>query len=77
VQAPEGGDQIRKFLKEWQQKYRESEDCYRAERDEAFHSDDEVARAEEQLAVERAAELKKRTKTIEQRLHRAARHTVE
>ncbi len=68
AQAPEGGDQIRKFLEEWQQKYRESEERYRAERDEAFRSDDEVARAEEQLATERAAELKKRTKTIEQPL---------
>jgi hypothetical protein len=63
AQAPEGGDQIRKFLEEWQQKYRESEERYRTERDEAFRSDDEVARAEEQLATERAAELKKRTKT--------------
>jgi hypothetical protein len=33
--APEGGDQIRKFLEEWQQKYKESEERYRAERDEA------------------------------------------
>ncbi len=68
AQTPEGGDQIRRFLEEWQQKYRESEERYRAERDEAFRADDEVARAEEQLAVERAAELKERTKTIEQRL---------
>ncbi|MFN9905387.1 MAG: hypothetical protein ACK56F_04585, partial [bacterium] len=68
TQAPEGGDQIKKFLEEWQQKYRESEERYRVERDEAFRSDDEVARAEEQLVAERAAELKKRTETIEQRL---------
>ncbi len=68
AQASEGGDQIRKFLEEWQQKYRESEERYRAERDEAFRSDDEAARAEEQLAAERAAEIKKRTKTIEQQL---------
>jgi hypothetical protein len=68
AQAPEGGNQIRRFLEEWQQKYRESEERYRAERDEAFRSDDEVAQAEEQLAVKRAAELKRRTKTIEQRL---------
>ncbi|MFO0000373.1 MAG: hypothetical protein ACK559_04530, partial [bacterium] len=33
TQAPEGGDQIRKFLEEWQQKYKESEERYRAERD--------------------------------------------
>ncbi len=65
---PEGGNQIRKFLEEWQQKYKESEERYRTERGEAFCSDDEVARAEEQLVVERTAELEKRTKTIEQRL---------
>jgi hypothetical protein len=68
TRAPEGGDQIRKFLEEWQQKYKESEECYRAERDEAFRSDDEAARAEEQLAAEKAAELEKRTKMIKQRL---------
>jgi hypothetical protein len=55
-------------LEEWQQKYKESEERYRAERDEAFRSDEEVACAEEQLATERAAELEKRTKTVEQRL---------
>jgi hypothetical protein len=66
--VPEGGDQIRKFLEEWQQKYKESEERYRAERDEAFWSDDEMARAEEQLVAEKAAELEKRTKMIEQRL---------
>jgi hypothetical protein len=68
VQTTEGGDQIRKFLEEWQQKYREIEERYRAERDEAFRSEDEVTRAEERLAAERAAELKKRAKTIEQQL---------
>jgi hypothetical protein len=31
TQAPEGGDQIRKFLEEWQQKYKESEERYRVE----------------------------------------------
>ncbi len=36
AQTPENSDQIRKFLEEWQQKYRESEERYRAERDEAF-----------------------------------------
>ncbi len=44
TQVPEGGDQIRKFLEEWQQKYKESEERYRTERDEAFRSDDKVAR---------------------------------
>ncbi len=68
TRVPEGGDQIRKFLEEWQQKYKESEERYRAERDAAFRSDDEAARAEEQLAAERAVELEKRTKMIEQRL---------
>jgi hypothetical protein len=68
TQAPEGGDQIRRFLEEWQRKYRESEERYRSEREEAFRSDDELTRAEEQLAAERTAELKKRTKMIEQRL---------
>ncbi len=68
AQAQEGGDQIRKFLEEWQQKYKESEERYRAERDEAFRSDDEVARAEEQLTAKRKAELKERTKTVEQQL---------
>ncbi len=68
VQAPEGGDQIRRFLEEWQQKYKESEERYRAERDEAFRSDDEMVRAEEQLVAEKTAELEKRTKMIEQRL---------
>jgi hypothetical protein len=55
-------------LEEWQQKYKESEERYRAERDEEFRSDDEAARAEEQLAAEKAAELEKRTKMIEQPL---------
>jgi hypothetical protein len=68
TQAPEGGDQIRKFLEEWQRKYKESEERYRSERDEAFRSDDELAQAEERLAAERTAELEKRTKTVEQRL---------
>jgi hypothetical protein len=68
AQASEGGDQIRRFLEDWQQKYRESEERYRTERDEAFRSDDEVTRAEEQLVAERAAKLKKRTEMIEQRL---------
>ncbi len=68
TQTPEGGDQIRKFLEEWQRKYKESEERYRSERDEAFRSDDELAHAEERLAAERAAELEKRTKTVEQRL---------
>jgi hypothetical protein len=68
TRAPEGGDQIGKFLEEWQQKYKESEERYRVERDEAFRSDDEAAHAEEQLAAEKAAELEKRTKMIEQRL---------
>jgi hypothetical protein len=68
TRTPEGGDQIRKFLEEWQRKYRESEERYRTERDKAFRSDDESARAEEQLAAERAAELEKRTKRVEQRL---------
>ncbi len=68
AQVQEGGDQIRKFLEEWQQKYKESEERYRTERDEAFRSDDEVARAEEQLTAKRKAELKERTKTVEQQL---------
>ncbi len=68
TRVPEGGDQIRKFLEEWQQKYKESEERYRIERDEAFRSDDEAACAEEQLAAERATELEERTKRIEQRL---------
>jgi hypothetical protein len=29
TQTPEGGDQIRKFLEEWQRKYKESEERYR------------------------------------------------
>ncbi len=29
TRAPEGGDQIRKFFEEWQQKYKESEERYR------------------------------------------------
>jgi hypothetical protein len=68
TQTLEGGDQIRKFLEEWQRKYKESEERYRSERDEAFRSIDELAHAEERLAAERAAELEKRTKTVEQRL---------
>ncbi len=68
TRAPEGGNQIRKILEEWQQKYKESEERYRAERYEAFWSDDEAARAEEQLAAEREAELEKRIKMVEQRL---------
>ncbi len=68
AEASEGGDQIKKFLEEWQQKYRESEERYRAERDEAFRSEDELMRDEERLAAERAAGLKKRAETIEQRL---------
>jgi hypothetical protein len=68
TQAPGGGDQIRKYLEEWQRKYRESEERYRPEREEAVRSDDELARAEELLAAERAAELEKWTKMVEQRL---------
>jgi hypothetical protein len=68
TRVPEGGDQIRKFLEEWQQKYKESEERYRTERDEAFRSDDELAHAEERLAVERTAELENRAKMVEQRL---------
>jgi hypothetical protein len=68
AQTPEGGDQIRKFLEEWQRKYKESEERHRSERDEAFRSDDELTHAEEWLAAERAAELEKRTKMVEQRL---------
>jgi hypothetical protein len=68
TRMPEGGDQIRKFLEEWQQKYKESEERYRTERDKAFRSDDEAGRAEEQLVAERAVKLEKRTKMIEQRL---------
>jgi hypothetical protein len=68
TRAPEGGDQIRRFLEEWQQKYRESKERYRTERDEGFRSDDELAHAEERLAAERTAELEKRTKMVEQRL---------
>ena len=68
TQTPEGGDQIRKFLEEWQRKYKESEERYRSERDEAFRSDDKLAHAEGRLAAERTAELEKRTKMVEQRL---------
>jgi hypothetical protein len=68
TQTPEDGDQIRKFLEEWQRKYKESEERYRSERDEAFRSDDKLAITEERLAAERAAELEKRTKMVEQRL---------
>ncbi len=68
TQAPEGGDQIRKYLEEWRRKYKESEERYRNEREEAARSDDELAHAEERLATERAAELEKRAKMAEQRL---------
>jgi hypothetical protein len=68
TRVPEGGDQIRKFLEEWQRKYKESEERFRSERDKAFRSDDELAHAEERLAAERTAELEKRTKKVEQRL---------
>jgi hypothetical protein len=68
TRAPESDDQIRKFLEEWQQKYKESEERYRTERDEAFRSDDELAHAEGRLVAERIAELEKRTKMVEQRL---------
>jgi hypothetical protein len=53
TRTPEGGDQIRKFLEECQRKYKESEERYRTVRD---------------VAAERAAELEKRTKMVEQRL---------
>jgi hypothetical protein len=68
TRAPKDGNQIRKFLEEWQRKYKESEERNRAERDEAFRSDDESAQDEERLAAERTAELEKRTKVVEQRL---------
>jgi hypothetical protein len=55
TQAPEGGDQIRRFLEEWRRKCKESEERYRNEREEAVRSDDELAHAEERLATERAA----------------------
>jgi hypothetical protein len=68
TQAPEGGDQIRKYLEEWQRKYKESEERYKNEREEAARSDDELAHAEESLTAERAAELEKRAKIVEQQL---------
>ncbi len=68
TQAPEGGDQIRKYLEEWRRKYKESEELYRAEREEAARSDDKLERAEGRLAAERAAELEKGAKMVEQRL---------
>ncbi len=68
TQAPGGGDQIRKYLEEWRQKYKEGEEQYRAEREEAARSDDSLACAEERLAAKRAAELEKRAKMVEQRL---------
>ncbi len=78
TRTPEGGDQIMKFLEEWQRKYKESEERYRNERDKAFRADDEVAHAEERLAAERTAELEKGTKMVEQRLPAvtARQHTV-
>ncbi len=78
TRTPEGGDQIRRSLEEWQRKYKESEERYRNKRDEAFRSDDEVAHAEERLAAERTAELEKRSKMVEQRLPAvsATQHTV-
>jgi hypothetical protein len=74
TQAPEGGNQIRKFLEDWQRKYKESEERYRAERDEAFRSDDKSAQDEERLAAERAAELEKRTKMVEKHVATAETH---
>jgi hypothetical protein len=68
TQAPGGGDQIRKYLEEWRQKYKEGEERYRAEREEAARSDDGLACALERLTAERAAELEKRAKVIEQQL---------
>ncbi len=68
TQAPGGGDQIRKYLEEWRQKYKEGEERYRAEREEAAKSDDSLACVEERLAAKRAAELEKRVKVIEQQL---------
>jgi hypothetical protein len=68
TQAPGGGDQIRKYLEEWQQMYKEGEERYRAEREEAARPDDDLACAEERLAAKRAAELEKRAKVIEQQL---------
>jgi hypothetical protein len=68
TQAPEGGDQIRKYLKEWQQKYKEGEEQYRVEREEAARSDDGLACPEERLAAKRAAGLEKRAKMVEQQL---------
>ncbi len=68
TQAPEGGDQIRKYLEEWRRKYKESKERYRTEREEAARSDNVLACAEERLAAERAAGLEKRAKMVEQRL---------
>jgi hypothetical protein len=66
--GPGRGDQIRRFLEGWRRKYKESEERYRSEREEAVRSNDELAHAEEQLAAERAAELEKRAKMVEQQL---------
>jgi hypothetical protein len=68
TRTPEGGDQIRKYLEEWLQKYKESEERYRSEREEVAGSDDGLACAEERLAAERAAKLEKWAKTVEQQL---------
>jgi hypothetical protein len=51
TQAPGGGDQIRKYLEEWQQMYKEGEERYRAKREEAASLDDDLACAEEWLAT--------------------------
>ncbi len=68
TQAPGGGDQIRKYLEDWRQMYKEGEERYKAARDVAAMPEDSLACAEERLAAKRAAELKKRTKVIEQQL---------
>ncbi len=68
TQPPGGGDQIRKYLEEWQQMYKEGEEQYKAVGDEAARPDNSLACAEEQLAAKRAAELEGRAKAIERQL---------
>ncbi len=66
--APEGGDQIKKYLEVWQKMRGENGERHGAAGDRAARQDDNLAGAKERLAAKRAAELEKRAKAIEQQL---------
>ncbi len=68
TQAPEGSDQIKKYLEVWRKMRGQSKELHGVARNRGAGTDDCLADAEERLAAKRAAELEKRAKAMEQQL---------